>query len=160
VGISGCSGRLQPGIGPTENLAAWCGGRQVREMDLAAAVKRYLEFAGGFERSMHLSEFGLPQEETEKMNSAWDEDYQISRHMLLWRERDETLTSYLPDLRVFLINGYECTHLSFHAGIQILLERCVEALGIRKSKLEKSRKCAIVNLKRAIFNLKSQILNP
>lgn len=90
-------------------------------MNLATGVKRYLEVAGGFDRPLHLSQFGLPKAEIEKLVSAWDEDYQISRYMLLSRERDEELTAYPPDQRVFLINDYECTHLSFHSDIQKLL---------------------------------------
>jgi len=90
-------------------------------MDLAAAVRKYLEVTGGFGRSMHLSQFGLSRAETEKTLSAWDEDYQISRYLLLSRKRDEELASFPPDARVFLINGFECTHLSFHASIETLL---------------------------------------
>ena len=90
-------------------------------MDLAAAVRKYLEVTGGFDRAMHLSEFGLSKAETEEAFSAWDEDYQISRYMLLSRERDKDLTAFPPDARVFLINGFECTHLSFHASSETLL---------------------------------------
>lgn len=90
-------------------------------MDLAPAVKKYLEVAGGFDQPVHLSAFGLSKEETETAVSVWDEDYQISRYMLLSRERDEELESYPPDARLYLVNGYECTHLSFHADIQKLL---------------------------------------
>lgn len=90
-------------------------------MNLAAAVKRYLEVAGGFDLPLHLSQFGLPKAETEKLISAWDEDYQISRYLLLSRERDADLASFPPDQRVYLINGYECTHVTFHSGIAKLL---------------------------------------
>ena len=90
-------------------------------MDLAAAVKKYLEMTGGFDRPMHLSRFGLQKAETEKVISTWDEDYQISRYMLLSRERDEALESFPGDARVFLINGFECSHLTFHENIQQLL---------------------------------------
>ena len=90
-------------------------------MDLAAAVQRYLEVAGGFGQPLHLSQLGLPKAETEKLISAWDEDYQISRYFLLSRERDADLESFPADQRVYLINGYECTHLSFHADVQKLL---------------------------------------
>lgn len=90
-------------------------------MDLATAVKKYQAIAGGFDRPIHLSEFGLSKVETEKIIAAWDEDYQISRFMLLSRERDEALASFPPDARVYLINGYECSHVSFHSDIQKLL---------------------------------------
>lgn len=90
-------------------------------MDLAAAVKKYLEIAGGFGRPVHLSQFGLSKAETENIISAWDEDYQISRYMLLSREKDEALALFSPDARVYIINGFECSHLTFHADIQKLL---------------------------------------
>jgi hypothetical protein len=90
-------------------------------MDLATAVKKYLEIAGEFGRSVHLSRFDLPKAETEKVISAWDEDYQISRYMLLSRERDEALLSYPSEARVYCINGFECSHVSFHPDVQRLL---------------------------------------
>jgi hypothetical protein len=90
-------------------------------MNLAAAVKRYLEAAGEFDRPLHLSRLGLGKAETEKLVSAWDEDYQISRYMLLSRERNEELAAFPTDQRVYLINGFECTHLIFHADIQKLV---------------------------------------
>lgn len=90
-------------------------------MELAAAVSRYLKVAGGFDRPMHLSALGLEKEETERTVAIWDEDYQISRYMLLSREKDEFLETSPPASRVYLINGFECTHLSFHSGIQNLL---------------------------------------
>ncbi len=90
-------------------------------MDLPILVKKYLEIAGAFERPVHLSEFGLSKAETEKMISALDEDYQISRYLLLTRERDQALASLPGDTRVYLINGYEVSHLSFQPGIEKLL---------------------------------------
>jgi len=72
-------------------------------MNLAAAVERYLEVAGGFDRPLHLSQLGLPKAETEKLVSAWDEDYQISRYMLLSREREEDLAAFPSEQRIFLI---------------------------------------------------------
>ena len=91
-------------------------------MDLASAVRKYLEVAGAYDRPVHLSALGLSKQETEKAVSVWDEDYQISRYMLLSRASDETLESYPPGSRVYLINGFECTHLSFHSDIQMVLD--------------------------------------
>lgn len=88
---------------------------------MAEAVKKYLEQAGEFDRPIHLSLLGLPRAETEKTVAAWDEDYHISRYMLLSRERDEVLAAYPEGARVYLINGFECSHLIFNAGIQNLL---------------------------------------
>jgi len=90
-------------------------------MDLATAIKRYLEVAGGFDRPLHLSQLGLPKAETEKLISAWDEDYQISRYLLLSRERDADLASFPADQRVYVINAFECTHLMFRPDIQKLV---------------------------------------
>lgn len=90
-------------------------------MDLAAAVKTYLEIAGGFGRPVHLSEFGLAKSETENIFSTWDEDYQISRYLKLSRETDEALASYPPTTRLYIVNGFESSHVSFHADIQKIL---------------------------------------
>jgi len=90
-------------------------------VDLAAAVKKYLEITGGFDRPLHLSRFDLSRADTEKIFSAWDEDYQISRYLQFSRTPDEALASAPPALRVFVINGHESTHVSFRADIRRLL---------------------------------------
>ncbi len=90
-------------------------------MDLATLVKKYLEQAGGFDHPVHLSALGLSRAETEKILSAFDEDYQISRYMQLARERDEALRAYPEQARVYSINGFEVSHLSIQEGIQKLL---------------------------------------
>lgn len=90
-------------------------------MDLAAAVKKYLEITGGFDRPLHLSRFGLSRVDTEKTFSAWDEDYQISRYLQFSHSSDEVLASVPSALRVFVINGHESTHVSFRADIRRLL---------------------------------------
>lgn len=90
-------------------------------MELATGVKKYLEIAGGFNRLAHLSRFGLARDEAEKTFSSWDEDYQISRYMALSRERDEELTAFPEGERVYFINGFECSHVSFHPDVEKLL---------------------------------------
>lgn len=90
-------------------------------MDLPTLVKKYLEIAGRFERPVHLSVFALAKADTEKIVAALDEDYQISRYVQLSRERDELLADFPREARVYLINGYEVSHLSFHPDIQKLL---------------------------------------
>lgn len=87
-------------------------------MDLAAVVKRYLELAGGFDLPLHLSHLGLPKPEVERIFSAWDEDYQISRFLLL--SRDDNVGQYAEDSRVFSINGCEYTHVTLRPGIRQL----------------------------------------
>jgi hypothetical protein len=52
-------------------------------MTLREAVEKYLSVAGDFGRAMPLSAFGLGREETEAMLAAWDEDYQLHRHLEL-----------------------------------------------------------------------------
>ena len=89
-------------------------------MDLATLVKKYLELSGGFERPLHLSRLGLSKPEIEKLFSQWDEDYQISRFMVLSREKDETLSSFPGSERVFLVNGFEYSHVTFNQNIQNL----------------------------------------
>ena len=83
-------------------------------------VKKYLALAGGFDLPLHLSQFGLPKAEVERLFSAWDEDYQISRFMLLSREAE--VGQYPEGLQVFTINGYECTHVTCRQGIQQFLK--------------------------------------
>lgn len=90
-------------------------------MDLAAVVKKYLEAAGSFGRPVHLSALGLSKSETESVVAAFDEDYHISRYMLLSRERDEALTAYPAGARLYSINGFEVSHLSFQADVRKLL---------------------------------------
>ena len=84
-------------------------------MDLAAVVKKYLELTGGFDLPLHLSRLGLPKPEVERLVSAWDEDYQISRFVLL--SRDDNAGQYPEDSRVFSINGCEYTHVTLRPGI-------------------------------------------
>jgi len=90
-------------------------------MDLATLVKEYLELSGGFDRPLHLSRLGLSKLETEKLFSQWDEDYQISRYMILSREKEESLSSYSENERTFLVNDFEYSHVSFNQNIQELL---------------------------------------
>ena len=86
-------------------------------MNLAAAVKTYLEHTGEFNLPLHLSRFGLSKPEVEALFSAWDEDYQISRFMLLSRQDD---VSPSPEDR-FSINGYDYTHVTVRPGIEEFL---------------------------------------
>ena len=90
-------------------------------MDLRTLIKRYLELAGGFNRQLHLSRFGLSKQEVEKSFSEWDQDYQISRYMMLSRETGEALKTIPDSDRIYIINGFECSHVSFNQDIQSLL---------------------------------------
>ena len=86
-------------------------------MDLAAFVKKYTELSRPSGGPVHLSQFGLGKAETEEMFSTFDDDYQISRYMVLSRETDEGLASYPPDARVYSINGFEVSHVSLAPSI-------------------------------------------
>jgi hypothetical protein len=90
-------------------------------MDLAELVRKYTEISGGFGRAVHLSQFGLSKAQTEKVISAFDDGYQISRYMVLSRERDEELVSYAPGARVYSINGFEVSHVSLSPEIRKVL---------------------------------------
>lgn len=90
-------------------------------MNLTALVAKYVETAGGFGRPVHLSFLGLPKEETEKVISAFDEDYQVSRYLLLSRESNELLRAWPEEERLYRINGQECSHLSLQPDVQKLL---------------------------------------
>lgn len=92
-----------------------------KPMDLATFVQKYLELAGGYDRPVHLSRFGLSKAVTENLVSAWEEDYQISRFFIPSREKDESLARYPEGERLYTINGFEYSHVSFHPEIKTLL---------------------------------------
>ena len=52
-------------------------------MNLNEAVEKYLAVTGEFGRPMPLTAFGLDQKDTEAMLAAWEEDYQLHRHLEL-----------------------------------------------------------------------------
>jgi hypothetical protein len=88
-------------------------------MTFSEIVKRYLEIAGEFGSAVPLANFGLSKTETEKLFSAWDEDYQINRYMLLTLEAGKGQGEGKHE--VYLINGFECTHITIQSQIQGLL---------------------------------------
>ncbi len=90
-------------------------------MDFAEFVKKYTEISAGFGGAVHLSQFGLSKAETEKLVSAFDDDYQISRYMVLSRQPDEELVSYAPEARVYIVNGFEVSHVSISSEIRKVL---------------------------------------
>jgi hypothetical protein len=80
-------------------------------MPLRELVDRYLAVAASFGTSVVLSSFALGPAETERLFSAYDEDYHISR---FFHFSQETGTS-------FSINGFPATHVSIDAEIQSIL---------------------------------------
>jgi hypothetical protein len=83
-------------------------------MTLREVVERYRALAGGFGRPVPLSAFGLGREEAERLFSAFDEDYHISRffHFTL----DPT-----SQMETCSINAFPQTHVSLDPEIETIL---------------------------------------
>jgi len=79
--------------------------------ELRQLVERYLLLAGHFGREVSLDSFGLGGEETVRVFSALDEDYQISRYLKFSRQSGTE----------FSINGFPQTHVAFEEAILDLL---------------------------------------
>jgi len=79
--------------------------------ELRQLVDRYLALAGHFGRAVTLAAFGLGEQETTRLFSALDEDYQISRYLKLSREAGAE----------FSINGFPQTHVTLDEAIRSLL---------------------------------------
>lgn len=90
-------------------------------MDLKTLVERYRALAGDYGRSLHLSEFGLPKPELERVFSAYDEDYHISRFLKLARCPDAENRPRAGGERLYTINGFDYSHVAIAAGIEELL---------------------------------------
>lgn len=86
-------------------------------MNLRELVEMYRRRAGDFGRAVALDEFGMTREETQRVFSALDEDYHISRflHFTLdpGCEGDAE--------RVFLLNGIAQSHVAIEQGILEIL---------------------------------------
>jgi len=83
-------------------------------MSLRELVERYIVLGGGFNEPVALSAFGLPVAETERIFSAYDEDYHISRFFEFSELAD-------PGAAKFLVNGVAITHVALNAEIQTIL---------------------------------------
>jgi hypothetical protein len=83
-------------------------------MTLREVVERYRSLAGGFGRPVALSAFGLGREETERLFSAFDEDYHISRFFYLSLEPAGPGDAYS-------INSFPQSHVSLDADIETIL---------------------------------------
>jgi len=75
--------------------------------ELRQLVERYLLLAGQFGRAVSLETFALSAEETARVFSALDEDYQISRYLKFSRQSGTE----------FSINGFPQTHVAFDEAI-------------------------------------------
>ena len=80
-------------------------------MTLRQIVDKYLSVAGGFAFLAPLADFGLSPGETERIFSAFDEDYHISRYLHFSQVSGPA----------FNINGYEQTHVSIDEDVQSIL---------------------------------------
>lgn len=80
-------------------------------MTLREIVDKYLAIAGGFAFLAPLADFGLERAEAERIFSAFDEDYHISR-FLHFSQVSGT---------AYNINGFEQTHISIDADVQSIL---------------------------------------
>jgi hypothetical protein len=78
---------------------------------LRELVDRYRSLAGGFGKPVALSAFALEHSETERLFSAYDEDYHISRFFHFTRERGSK----------YSVNGIPVTHVSLDAEIEGIL---------------------------------------
>ncbi len=83
-------------------------------LDLSQIVERYLALGGSFGKPVALNAFGLSREETERVFSALDEDYHISRFFHFSRAAAASADSYQ-------INGFPHTHVSLDAEVRSIL---------------------------------------
>jgi hypothetical protein len=74
-------------------------------------VEKYLAAAGAFGEAVPISSLGLAREEAERLFSALDEDYHISRYLHLQNAAGASYT----------INGFPQTHVYLDAEIQLIL---------------------------------------
>jgi hypothetical protein len=80
-------------------------------MELNEIIQKYLAAAGGYGRSVALTELGLSREVIEDVFGSFDEDYHISRFFHFSSAAGAN----------FQINGFPQTHVSIDAGIQSVL---------------------------------------
>jgi hypothetical protein len=85
--------------------------RRAPMMPLRELVDRYRSLAGEFDRPLPLAAFQLSLPETERLFSAYDEDYHISRFFHFTQAEGSR----------FSINGIPATHVSLDAEIESIL---------------------------------------
>lgn len=79
--------------------------------NLCELVEKYLAAAGSYGKAVPISALGLAREEAERLFSALDEDYHISRYLHLQNAAGASYT----------INGFPQTHVSLDPEIQTIL---------------------------------------
>lgn len=85
--------------------------RRAPLMSLSELVRVYREQAGGFGRPVAISAFPLAPTEIERLFSAYDEDYHISRFFHFSDGEGQK----------FSINGFSATHVAIDAEIETIL---------------------------------------
>jgi hypothetical protein len=85
--------------------------RRALSMTLGELVEKYRSLASGFGAAVPLSAFGLSTEEAQRIFSAYDEDYHISRFFHFSQQTGPAIT----------INGFPATHVSLDAEIESIL---------------------------------------
>lgn len=80
-------------------------------MTLSQIVEKYLAVAGGFAFLAPLADFGMERAEAERIFSALDEDYHISRYFHFSQVSGPA----------YMVNGFEQTHISIDEEIQSVL---------------------------------------
>lgn len=80
-------------------------------MDLKEVVRKYLEVAGGYGKTVSLDSLGLSRKEVESVFSVLDEDYHISRYFHF----------QVAAGAGYKINGFPQSHVSIDAEIQTIL---------------------------------------
>ena len=80
-------------------------------MTLSQIVEKYLAIAGGFTFLAPLADFGMERSEVERLFSALDEDYHISRYFHFSQVSGPA----------YMIDGFEQTHISIDEEIQSVL---------------------------------------
>lgn len=85
--------------------------RRAPMLTLRELVNRYLGLAGAFGKPIALSAFHLPQAEAERVFSAFDEDYHISRFFHFSESEGASCS----------INGAPATHVALDSEIESIL---------------------------------------
>ena len=80
-------------------------------MTLREIVDKYLAIAGGFAFLAPITDFGLERAEAERIFSAFDEDYHISRFLHFSQVSGPA----------YNINGFEQTHVSIDEQIESII---------------------------------------
>lgn len=85
--------------------------RRALSMTLRELVDRYRALTPEFGRAVAISSFQLSKSETERLFSAFDEDYHISRFLKFLETGGEK----------YSINGIPVTHVSIDSEIETIL---------------------------------------